>query len=538
MRFKHTERDSSGWRSSISLPPGVVLVLLASVMGGCAALPTDYTRPRSEAMHDTDNTRIGRGVAPLVSQHPGNSGFFPLGNGLDAFVARLALAETADRTLDVQYYLFHDDATGRLLAGHLLRAADRGVRVRLLLDDMDMGGRDAGLAAVSQHPNIEIRLFNPFPSRGMRLLNFLTHFGTVTRRMHNKSFTVDNQVAIVGGRNIGDEYFEAADGVNFGDMDVLAVGPIVRDVSAAFDRYWNSDLAVPVGVLGLRDVPGLLERARTQLASDLEALPDSVYGRRLREAELAQRLDDRDLDFFWGPARLLYDLPEKVRADPDDRRTHLGPELGDLLASVQTDLILVSPYFVPGGPGTELLRSLVERGCRVTVLTNSLAATDVPAVHAGYSRYRRSLVEAGVEIYEMRPVNAVDEAGRRRLGESQASLHAKTIVFDRERVLVGSMNLDPRSSLLNTEMGILIESPKLASAIADWRDHGLPELAWRVDLERVATPHSPAVEETRLVWTSREDGREIPRYDRDPESGLWARIQAMVLRLLPIERQL
>ena len=295
----------------MSLPSGVVWVFLAVFLGGCAGLPTDYPRPRSEAIHDTDDTRIGREVAPLLVAQPGKSGFFTLGNGLDAFVARLALAEAADRTLDVQYYLFHDDVTGRLLAGHLLRAADRGVRVRLLLDDMDMGGKDAGLATVSQHPNIEIRLFNPFPSRGMRLLNFLTHFGTVTRRMHNKSFTVDNQLAIVGGRNIGDKYFEAAAGVNFGDMDVLAVGPIVRDVSAAFDVYWNSELAVPVEALGATGEPGLLERARTRLAADIEALPDSVYGRRLREAELTQRFRDRKVDFFWGPARLLYDLPER-----------------------------------------------------------------------------------------------------------------------------------------------------------------------------------------------------------------------------------
>jgi len=489
-------------------------------------------------MHDTENTRIGRSVAPLLIEQPGESGFFPLGNGLDAFVARLAMSEAADRTLDVQYYLFHDDATGRLLAGHLLQAADRGVRVRLLLDDMDMGGRDAGLAAVSQHPNIEIRLFNPFPSRGMRLLNFLTHFGTVTRRMHNKSFTVDNQLTIVGGRNIGDEYFEAAAGVNFGDMDVLALGPIVHEVSAAFDLYWNSDLAVPVDALGVTGDPGLLERARMRLAAEIEKLPDSVYGQRLREAELAQRLADRDLDFFWGPAHLLYDLPEKVRTDPDDRRTHLGPELDELLASARTDLFLVSPYFVPGRQGTELLRSLVERGCRVTVLTNSLAATDVPAVHAGYSRYRQSLIEAGVEIYEMRPANTAAEEGRRRLGESQASLHAKTIVFDGERVLVGSMNLDPRSNLLNTEMGILIESRKLASAILDWRDQGLAEIAWRVDLEQTAMAGFPVGEEARLVWVGLENGQEVRRYDHDPDSAFWARFQAIVLRLLPIERQL
>jgi putative cardiolipin synthase len=351
--------------------------------------------------------------------------------------------------------------------------------------------------------------------------------------MHNKSFRVDNQVAVVGARNIGQDYFDAAAGVNVGDMDVLAVGPIVRDVSAAFDRHGNSDLSVAVGALDVRDVPGLLEGARKRLAADLKALPDSVYARRLREPTLAQRLEERDRDFSWGPARLLCDLPEKVRTDPDDRNTHLGPELGDLLASFQRELILISPYFVLGKQGTESLPSLVERGCRVTVLTNSLAATNVPAGHAGYPRYRRSLVEAGVEIYEMRPANTAEEAGRSRLGESQASLHAKTVVFDRERVLVGSINLDPRSSLLNTEMGILIVSPKLASASADCRDQGLPDIALRVDLERIAMPDFPPGGETRLVRISREDGREIPGYGREPESGLWARSQATVFACCP-----
>ena len=538
MRSKIIERSSRGWRPLTPFPLVGVWLFFAFILGGCATLPTDYPRVHSEAIRDTENTRIGRGVAPLLVEQTGKSGFFSLGNGLDAFVARLALAQGADRTLDVQYYLFHDDATGRLFAGSLMQAADRGVRVRLLLDDMDMGGRDAGLSAVSQHPNIEIRLFNPFPSRGMRFLNFLTHFGTVTRRMHNKSFTVDNQVTIVGGRNIGDEYFEAAAGANFGDMDVLAIGPVVQDVSTAFDRYWNSELAVPVTALDVGDVDGLIERARERLAADLDALPDSPYGQRLRESDITKRLETRDLDFFWGPARLLYDLPEKVLTEPEDRTTHLGPELGELLTSVQSDLILVSPYFVPGRQGTELLRSLVERGCRVTVLTNSLAATDVPAVHAGYARYRRALIEAGIEIYEMQPSKPAYDAGRSRLGESQASLHAKTIVFDQERVLVGSMNLDPRSSLLNTEMGILIDSPELASAISDWRDQRLTEVAWRVDLEQAAVTDFPVGNEKQLVWISLEGGREMRRYDREPESGLWARIQAALLRLLPIERQL
>lgn len=535
----------SGWKDRTADFPRVTALsariawaVVALLVGGCSTLPADYPRLPSEAVAETAETRLGRSLAPKLLEHPGLSGFLPLGNGLDAFVARLALAEMAERTLDVQYYLFHDDATGRLLAAHLVRAADRGVRVRLLLDDMDMGGRDAGLAAVASHPNIEVRLFNPFPSRTMRVLNFLSHFGTVTRRMHNKSFTADNQVTIVGGRNIGDEYFEAAEGVNFGDMDVWAVGPVVREVSSAFDRYWNSDLAFPVTAFDIDTDPALVARARERLAQEIETLPGTAYGRRLQEASLTQRLEAGELDLYWATSRLLYDLPEKVRTDPDDRSTHLGPELGELLAAVETDLILVSPYFVPGRDGAALLRSLVERGCRVTVLTNSLAATDVPAVHAGYARYRRGLLEAGVELYEMRPTATTVEAQERRFGESQASLHAKTLVFDRESVLVGSMNLDPRSNLLNTEMGILIESPELAELVAQWRETDLPEVAWRVELEPGAGADSPGSAGYRLVWTGLENGQPVRRHDKEPDAGLWERFQAFIFRVLPVERQL
>ena len=513
-------------------------VVVVAVIQGCASLPQDYPRSDTKAMTDTDDTRLGTGIAPVVAAHAGDSGFLPLGHGLDAFVARLALAEAAERTLDVQYYLFHDDATGHLLAAYLMRAAERGVRVRLLLDDMDMGGRDAGLAAAALHPNIEIRLFNPFPSRSLRFLDLVSHFGTVTRRMHNKSFTADNQVAVVGGRNIGDEYFEAADETNFGDMDVAAVGPIVHAVSGAFDLYWNSSLAYPVEALGEAGDGERLDAARTRLAQQVVEMRDSPYARRLRESNLAERLVQKDVTFYWGPARLLYDLPQKVSTDPDDQDTHMGPQLVDLISAVDKDLIVVSPYFIPGPKGTELFRALAARGVRVTVLTNSLAATDVPAVHAGYARYRRSLVEAGVEVYEMRPTTAAKSDGKRRLGESQASLHAKTLVFDLQRVLVGSMNLDPRSYLLNTEMGILVDSPELAAKVAEWRTQVLPRIAWRLTLEPAASADAVSGGEPRLVWTGIDGGQAVRHYGRDPEAAAWARVQAFILSLLPIERQL
>jgi len=523
-------RRRRAWRAGRLLPGAILLALLTA----CSSLPADYPRIPSNLLTGTDTeTRLGRAVSPLLREHPHQSAFRPLATGLDAFVARVAFADVADRSIDLQYYLYHDDLAGRALTARLLEAADRGVRVRVLLDDMDMNGRDEGLASLALHPNIEIRLFNPFPSRTLRYVNFLTHFGTVTRRMHNKAFIVDNQLAIVGGRNIGDEYFDAARDTNFGDMDVLAAGPIVHEVSEVFDLYWNNELAYPVEALGARGDPELLQAARRRLAQQVEAVANSRYGRRLRESTLAAELQSGVLDFYWAPAELLYDLPEKVLSDPDDRSTHLGPELEELLRSSQRQITLVSPYFVPGKSGLRLLLELAARDVRVTVITNSLASTDVPAVHSGYVRYRRRLLGAGVELYETRPAPTLNGDEESRPGSSQASLHAKTFAIDGERVLVGSMNLDPRSDLLNTEMGILIESPELAQKLETWRETDLPHQAWRLDLTSPQDRSRP-----KLRWLAEEAGGATEMSGREPEASFWRRISAAFLRLLPIERQL
>jgi len=515
-----------------------LLPMLASIaaLAACAGLPDNTNRAYSEALPPTTDTRLGASLAPLQREHEGLSGFHPLGNGVDALVARLAFAEFAERSIDLQYYLFHDDASGRALTAFLLQAADRGVRVRLLIDDMDMNGRDAGLAAIDLHPNVEIRLFNPFPSRTLRHVNFVTHFGTVTRRMHNKAFIVDNQIAIVGGRNIGDEYFEAAEGTNFGDMDLLATGPVVHEVSHAFDLYWNSSLAYPVTALGASGDPVLLERGRRALEAEVEALAASPYGRRLVESNLAKSLVGKSLELYWSPAELLYDLPEKVMTNPADRSTHLGPELDDLITSTRRQLIAISPYFVPGKRGTRMLRTLVAEGVDVTIVTNSLASNDVPAVHAGYVRYRRELLEAGVRIYEMRPSPPGGEKDDRRFGASQSSLHAKTFAIDGRLVLVGSMNMDPRSDLLNTEMGIVIDSPELATGIQRWRREELPREAWRVTLEGLE--ESPARAGGRMQWIAGDSAEERIVSQREPRASLARRLLVVLLRWLPIEKQL
>jgi putative cardiolipin synthase len=419
----------------------------------------------------------------------------------------------------------------------LLRAADRGVRVRLLLDDMATKGIDAMLATLDSHPDIEVRIVNPYASRGFRGLETLTRFDTVTRRMHNKSFSVDDSMTVVGGRNIGDEYFGVHEDVNFGDMDVLAVGPAAAKVGNQFDLYWNSELAYPIQ--SLAGGPGDLDVLRRDLKELDEGHRNSPYAQRARNSDLVRKFVAGTLPFQWGHALVFYDLPEKLITDPEDRSTHLGPKARPYtLGAVKRDLLIFSPYFVPGEEGVMVLTDLEKRGVRVRLLTNSLASTDVGAVHAGYAKYRKPLLQGGVEIYEFKPDADTPRKGKfaKLRGSSGASLHAKTTVFDREALFIGSPNLDPRSGKLNTELGILFESEALAKGLADWFDDNQAHIAYRVSLDRSQCTNEHRCEE-RLRWTDEEDGRKAV-YLKDPETGVLTRFFVSLVSLLPIEGQL
>jgi putative cardiolipin synthase len=513
------------------------LCLALASLAGCATLPTDYPRTKSHSLTDTADTRLGRALAPLTAAHPGQSGLHPLASGLDAFVARLVLADAAEKSLDVQYYIWHDDVTGRWLADRLVRAADRGVRVRVLLDDIGTAPDDFALLVLDHHPNIEVRLFNPVAAREARGLGTIAEFGRINRRMHNKSFTADNQATIIGGRNVGDEYYNARPDLEFGDLDVLGVGPVVREVSEAFDLYWNSGAAYPITALtDRRATTEQLDEGRAALRAHTETQLDTAYAVALGTSALVQSLSAGNLRSFWGRARLVYDDPAKIAADPGDRATQLQSGLAPVVDATRSDLLLVSPYFVPGKAGMQWLRSLRERGVRIRVVTNSLAASDVAAVHSGYQRYRRSLLEAGVELYEFKPTaragaRASKHAATGLTGSSRAALHAKTFMFDRRVVFVGSLNLDPRSMHLNTEIGVLFDSPELAAAMVDTIEEALPQQAYHVVLADAGTP------DTRNEWVSIEDGGEV-RYDSDPVASLWRRLIVWFLSLLPIESQL
>jgi len=512
----------------------VAPLLLLFVLGGCATLPDNSGRSHSFIETNTADTGLGRAVAAQRRGRPDQSGFLLLQSGLDALVARAALARAAERTIDAQYYLLHPDLTGRLFINELLQAAERGVRVRLLIDDMDLAGRDINFAALDAHPHVQVRIFNPFGRDVGRLSQLVTRFGSVTRRMHNKSFTVDSQAVILGGRNIGDEYFEANPALAFGDLDVLGFGPIAQKVGRSFDQYWNHPLAYPVTVL-LEDTPSKADQAvlRRGLETFVAEQADSAYLRALRDSRLTQQLVAGELPLTWGQASVVADDPEKLLADRSERQLHLVDRLTPHFEDLSSELTIFSPYFVPTRKGVDFLTGLVTQGVRVRVLTNSLASTDVPVVHAGYARYRRELLRAGVELFEVNrqwpPGGFADKW--RWSGSSKASLHAKSFVLDRERVFIGSLNFDPRSVIENTEIGVVIDAPPIAFSMADWFDRNIEEIAFRVTLES----DDSGIESLR--WRGYEKGEPVV-YQVEPYTSFWQRGAVNLLRLLPIESQL
>ncbi len=502
-----------------------VLMFTGVASTGCGGeLPSLDDRRPSATFRDTADTRLGRSVAPLAQAHPDTSGVIALPDGRDAFAARVRLARAAERSLDVQYYIWQDDMSGTLLFEELHRAAERGVRVRLLLDDNGTTGLDAVLAALAAHPNIQVRLFNPFMHRQWRLLGYLTDFARLNRRMHNKSFTADNQVTIVGGRNVGDEYFGAGQEALFIDLDVLAIGPVVNKVSQDFDRYWASDSSYPADRI-LPDVdPAFISRQATA-ASLIERDPAAFeYMQALGQAPFVQELLAGRLKFQWAAARMVSDDPAKGLGRAADHAL-LPHRLRETLGAPTQELLLVSPYFVPTAAGVEEFASLAGQGVDVKVLTNSFEATDVAVVHAGYAKWRKPLLEAGVTLFELKGADAGPAAKDFGLaGSSASSLHAKTFSVDRSRVFIGSYNFDPRSARLNTEMGFVIDSPALSQATADRFANEIPARAYEVRLG----------DDRELQWLERVEGKETV-HDEEPGTSFWQRLGVSFLSMLPID---
>jgi putative cardiolipin synthase len=514
------------------------LVLLLPLAVGCvhANLADPMIRPPSSAFAQIGETDAGRNLALQFAAHPRESGLLPLRTGLDAFAARVLMIDDAERAIDVQYYIWHDDVTGRYLLSRLLAAADRGVRVRLLLDDLGSPGLDRLLAAANAHPDLEVRLFNalargPLPGLA-RSFDLLSRPRRLNHRMHNKMLAVDGVAAVVGGRNIGDEYFDAAEGVNFADADLFVVGPVLEELGQSFDLYWNSEWVSPVaGWSSLRAGPEALEALRTELQKHEEAQRGTEYAERLRSDSLYRDAKEGNLELLWAPTIAVADRPEKIVAEGEELeaallRTRLSP----LFDEARSEMLIVSPYFVPRDSGVAFLAEAREKGLRIRILTNSLAATDVPAVHSAYKDFRVPMLESGVELYEMkRSGSFLRRAERRgRFGSSSASLHAKTFTFDKQLVFVGSLNLDPRSIDLNTELGLIVRSLALAEEQAASFDRAAnPEVSWRLGLD----------EDGDLIWQGSDAG--APQLlHKEPDSSWWQRFKVSLLGLLPLEGQL
>lgn len=467
-------------------------------------------------------TRLATAIEPLTAPHPGATGLVTLDEGGDALAARIQLADAAERSIDAQYYIWRRDLSGTLLAKALLRAARRGVKVRLLLDDNNTDGLDDLLVELDAHPGIEVRVFNPFPLRRLRWLGLLADFARLNRRMHNKSFTVDGVATIVGGRNVGDEYFGTGDVVQFIDLDVFAIGPVVADVEADFERYWQCESAAPLSrVLGTH--PTMMRSVLTEAGTGIgEAEPEP----NLRPRCVADLLCGC-IEFEWARTRLISDDPAKVLGRAR-RHGLVWPKLREILGSPKRSLHLVSPYFVPTNNGVAFFNALARQGVQVSVLTNSLEATDVAAVHAGYAKHRLPLLRAGVQLFELRRLIHLPRTRRRkRLVRSSASLHAKSFAIDGERVFIGSFNFDPRSARLNTEMGFMIDSPALAQQMAEAFRLKVVDHVYEVQLDQG----------TALCWAERQ-GEMAHRHHREPGASFLRRLWVRVLSWLPIEHLL
>ena len=500
------------------------VLLLLGLLSGCATslpshdLPPSYTL---EVREDNAIAQYVRSRQPTAS----SSGFVLLQSGADALAARLQLIEGAQQSLDLQYYIYNQDRTGALVAERLLQAADRGVRVRLLLDDLGNQLDGDRLAALDRHANIEVRLFNPLTlrQRWLRNLSKVSEFGRINHRMHNKLMVADGQMFITGGRNIGDEYYALSD-VNFRDLDILGIGAVVPQVSTSFDEYWNSRKSLPVSMLERRVGRTRLQAMRARLARVTSSFDEAAYRQRIERSSFRRFLRTESIYWQWGLAEWIYDPPAK--ADPFDELNAVplvGRNLVRHASDADGELLAITAYFIPGEAGQDFLLRLVENGVSVKVLTNSLATTDVIAVHSGYAPYREALVAGGVRIWELKPPSDRRRDGQPFFNESTASLHAKAFVFDRKRVFVGSINLDPRSISLNTESGVLVYQKELAEQTAALFD------LWASD----DTAYQLVLRDGSLRWLG--DGQV---WDREPRAGAWRRLGAWFFRILPIESQL
>lgn len=505
------------------------------VFNGCATLPKNFSATPSTAISQDEQTTLKATLTPALNAHPKLSGFYLLDKAEDGFVSRIALADVAEKSIDAQYFIWAGDAAGIILMDRIYKAALRGVRVRILMDDITSQGKDMSLGALNNHPNVQIRVFNPlghrFAGTISRSIAMAVHVGRMTRRMHNKIFVVDNQVAVVGGRNIGDDYFGLSKKSNFRDMDVMAAGPVAMDVSAKFDEFWNSQWSIPLEVLKVKapskkKVEKKLARFEKEFQKKLKVFP---YPLDFKREAVLKELENLHSQFVWGTAEVVGDHPDKSyeQAKPGETKSAVAARLEIVAAACKKDVLTISPYLILSPIAIKNAGELAHRGPHVRILTNSMMSTDALPVVAKYKGSREELLKGGVELFEIRP-DAKNSPRQSAYSEARHSLHAKVSVFDRKDVFVGSFNLDPRSENLNTEVGLLVHSPELSDQVASTVEDDLrPVNSWKLELTT----------KEKILWKGEKDGKDI-QFKKDPYSTWWTRFKVGFLSILPMKGQL
>lgn len=530
---KHTKISTTTYNKSML----AIYCSIAITVTGCSTLPkhTIESIPETTLQVDTTQTTLAQIIQPLQEQHPELTGYLVLFEPLEALSARLRLIDKAEKTLDLQYYIWDNDKVGALALHALIRAADRGVRVRLLIDDNNAKSTEGIFLALAQHPNIEVKLFNPYRFRKYRALDMILDLKRINRRMHNKSFIADHQVALIGGRNMTNQYYNVSDNYQFSDVDVMLVGSAVKDISHSFDEYWNHEYAYKVQEVVKQSAHRLsYDSLKQQLDEHYKRITVQNYLDLTSNSQAIDSLMSRNIPLDWVKAEVVKDSPDKIKSKAK-KKEHLNFQLIQHLEQPEKNVDLISAYFVPEKKGAKMLTDLAKDGVKVRVLTNSFKANDVAVVHAFYGKYRQNLLEHGVQLYEFLPAlnkndldkNTEDLAKKAKVsikGLSRSSLHAKLMALDEKQVFIGSFNFDPRSAYLNTEIGVLLNSPPLAQAVHTTMDENLSKYAYKLVLDA----------NKKITWQ-----RQTPQgpviYTKEPRMKWWQRAGIKMLSWLPIE---
>lgn len=529
LQQKHDNQPAKAWLIVISS-------CLFLSLSACSTLPKQETiKPEYAFDTDTQDTDLAKIITPLKSQNPELTGYHVLYDPLEAIAARINLIEKAEKTLDLQYYIWDNDKIGSLALYKIIEAADRGVKVRLLIDDNNAGKMEGVYLALDQHANIEVKLFNPYRFRSLRPVDMVLDLKRINRRMHNKTFTADNQISLIGGRNMSNQYYNVSDNYQFSDVDVMLVGQAVDDIAHSFDEYWNHSYAYPVrNIVNHNKYTLRYDSLKEQLTKHYQEITVQNY------LDLSNRTHDFDqwlnhnIQLDWVKAEVVKDAPDKIQAKAK-KEQHLDFQMVNRLETPTEKVDLISAYFVPQKEGKEKLTELANKGGSVRVLTNSFKANDVALVHAFYAKYRKELLKNGVELYEFLPAvseenlyaNSKEISKKAKVslkGLSRSSLHAKLMALDSKQVFIGSFNFDPRSANLNTEIGVIINSPPLANAVHKTMDDNLKKYAYKLVLDS----------KQNINWL-KETPSGIVTLRKEPKMKWWQKAGVKMISWLPIE---